>query len=273
MQIATAERLGCHHLTSGRLHQRRAAKEDGALVAHDDALIGHRGDVGTASGARAHHHGNLRDARRRHIGLIVENPPKMVAIREHLVLVRQIRPAGIDQINAGQIVLLRNLLRAHMLLHRQRKIRAAFDGGVVADDDAFAPRHPANPGDHARRRNILAIHAIGGEGGEFQEGRAGVEQIGDAVTRQQLAARGVAIARDLVAAKGDALRLGAQIGDDLLHHLGIGRSRRVARVVMRDQTHHAVSLNSSRPISMRRISLVPAPISYSLASRSRRPVA
>ena len=32
-----------------------------------------------------------------------------------------------------------------------------------------------------------------------------------------------------------------------------------------------VSLNSSRPISMRRISEVPAPISYSLASRSRRP--
>ena len=34
----------------------------------------------------------------------------------------------------------------------------------------------------------------------------------------------------------------------------------------------AVSPNSSRPISMRRISLVPAPISYSLASRSKRPV-
>ena len=33
-----------------------------------------------------------------------------------------------------------------------------------------------------------------------------------------------------------------------------------------------VSLNSSRPISIRRISLVPAPISYSLASRSSRPV-
>jgi hypothetical protein len=35
---------------------------------------------------------------------------------------------------------------------------------------------------------------------------------------------------------------------------------------------HAVLSNSSRPISMRRISLVPAPISYSLASRSKRPV-
>ena len=34
---------------------------------------------------------------------------------------------------------------------------------------------------------------------------------------------------------------------------------------------HAVIRNSSRPISMRRISCVPAPISYSLASRSSRP--
>ncbi|MNS76169.1 hypothetical protein D3C72_1097080 [compost metagenome] len=34
---------------------------------------------------------------------------------------------------------------------------------------------------------------------------------------------------------------------------------------------YLVSANSSRPISMRRISLVPAPISYSLASRHRRP--
>jgi diaminopimelate epimerase len=34
---------------------------------------------------------------------------------------------------------------------------------------------------------------------------------------------------------------------------------------------HIVSENNSRPISMRRISLVPAPISYSLASRHSRP--
>ena len=34
---------------------------------------------------------------------------------------------------------------------------------------------------------------------------------------------------------------------------------------------HIVSANSSRPISMRRISDVPAPISYNLASRHRRP--
>lgn len=34
----------------------------------------------------------------------------------------------------------------------------------------------------------------------------------------------------------------------------------------------AAALTSSRPISIRRISLVPAPISYSFASRSNRPV-
>lgn len=35
---------------------------------------------------------------------------------------------------------------------------------------------------------------------------------------------------------------------------------------------HPVAPNNSRPISIRRISCVPAPISYSLASRSSRPV-
>ena len=34
----------------------------------------------------------------------------------------------------------------------------------------------------------------------------------------------------------------------------------------------AVSANNSRPISIRRISLVPAPISYNFASRNNRPV-
>ncbi len=38
-----------------------------------------------------------------------------------------------------------------------------------------------------------------------------------------------------------------------------------------EQEIHAVMRNSSRPMSMRRISCVPAPISYSLASRSSRP--
>ena len=42
--------------------------------------------------------------------------------------------------------------------------------------------------------------------------------------------------------------------------------------IQRRRHGHFVSLNSSRPISIRRISDVPAPISYSFASRHSRPV-
>ncbi len=39
----------------------------------------------------------------------------MVAIRENLILIGQVRAAGIDQINAGQAIFACNLLRAQML--------------------------------------------------------------------------------------------------------------------------------------------------------------
>ena len=48
-------------------------------------------------------------------------------------------------------------------------------------------------------------------------------------------------------------------------------SRLRERAGVRAAPRYIVSENSSRPISMRRISLVPAPISYSLASRQSRP--
>src|SRR4051812_18525209 len=50
--------------------------------------------------------------------------------------------------------------------------------------------------------------------------------------------------------------------------LGLIGMAGLAIAIEDERGHHALSWNSSRPISMRRISLVPAPISYSLASRS-----
>jgi hypothetical protein len=38
----------------------------------------------------------------------------VIAIGKHIILIRQIRAAAIDQINAGQIILLSNLLCAQM---------------------------------------------------------------------------------------------------------------------------------------------------------------
>ena len=195
VQIAAAEILGAHHLAGRGLHQRRAAEKDGALVLDDDGLVRHRRHVGAAGGARAHHHGDLRDAQRRQRRLIVEDAAEMLAVGKHFGLVRQVGAAGIDQIDARQPVLARDLLRAQMLLHRHREIGAALDGGVVAHHHAFAALDAADAGDQAGAVNGVVIHAVGGERRQFEERRAGIDQVHHAVARQQLAARDVTLAR------------------------------------------------------------------------------
>ena len=146
VEVAAAEILGRHDLAGGRLHQRRAAEEDRALVADDHRLVAHRRHVRAARGARAEHGGDLGDAARRELGLVVEDPPEVVAVGEHLVLGRQERPAGVDEVDARQPVLERDLLGPQVLLDRHRVVRAALDGGVVGDD------HAAPPGDTDRCR-------------------------------------------------------------------------------------------------------------------------
>ena len=118
----------------------------------------HRRHIGAARRARAHHDGDLRNAERRQLRLVVEDAAEMLAVGKDLVLVRQVGAAGIDQVDAGQPVLARDLLRAQMLLHRHRVIGAALDGRVVADDDAFAARDAADAGDDAGGRHVAVIH-------------------------------------------------------------------------------------------------------------------
>ncbi|MGY4479060.1 hypothetical protein ACVILL_006474 [Bradyrhizobium sp. USDA 3364] len=216
--------------------------------------------------------------------------PKCRLVGKDLVLQRQEGAAGIHHVDARQIVLPRDVLGAQMLLHRHRVVGAALDGGVVGDDDAFAARDAADAGDDARRMHVAAIEAIGGERRQFQERGAGIDQEIDAVARQHLAARGVALARGLAAAAGHLAEFVAKLRDQAAHHLGVagefgrcGIDRRMKRHLgcnvslewptgfaeceaiaqWRDgrREAQAVFANSSRPISMRRISLVPAPIS------------
>ena len=47
-----------------------------------------------------------------------------------------------------------DLLGPQVLLHRDRVVGAAFDGGVVGDDHALAPGDPADAGDDAGRRHL-----------------------------------------------------------------------------------------------------------------------
>ena len=110
MDIGATELLGAHFFPGRRLHQRRAGQKYGAFAAHDDALVGHGRHVGAASGARAHDHGDLGDAARQHVRLVVEDPPEVLAIRKHLVLVGQIGATGIHKVDTGQAVRLGDLL-------------------------------------------------------------------------------------------------------------------------------------------------------------------
>ena len=82
VHVGAAEIFGAHLLAGRRLHQRRPAEEDGALIAHDDALVRHRRHIGAAGGAGAHHDRDLRDAQRRHARLVVEDAAEMALVRE-----------------------------------------------------------------------------------------------------------------------------------------------------------------------------------------------
>src|SRR3546814_9554758 len=105
-----------------------------------------------------HHARDLRDALGAHIRLIEEDAPEMVAVGKDLVLMRQVRAARIDEIDAGQAVRLGDLLRAEMLLDGHRIIGAAFYRRVVAHDHRLPPRYAPDARDHPRARNLAAIH-------------------------------------------------------------------------------------------------------------------
>ena len=201
MGIGPAQLLGADHLAGGGLHQRRAAQEDGPLPAHDDALVGHGRHIGPAGGAGAHDAGDLGDAVSAHPRLVVEDAAEMVAVGEDLGLVRQVGPARIDQIDARQPVLRRDLLGAQVLLHGQREIGAALHRGVVGDDHHLAAGDAADAGDDAGARRLAVIEAARGQRADLEKGRAGVQQPLDPLARQKLAARCVARPRRLRPAK------------------------------------------------------------------------
>ena len=230
MHVGAAEILGRDHLAGRGLHQRRAAEEDRALPLHDDGLVAHRRHIGAAGGAGAHHHGDLRNAERGQGRLVVEDAAEVLAVGKHLGLVRQVGAAGIDQIDAGQPVLARDLLGAQMLLHRHRIVGAALDGGIVAHDHAFAALDAADAGDQAGAVNGVVVHAVGGERRQLQKRAAGIEQAHDAIAGQKLSARQMTLAGARRAACAGFGAAGLQLVGERAHARGVGGKLRRAGV-------------------------------------------
>ena len=79
---------------------------------------------------------------------------------EHLVLAGQERPAGVDEVDARQVVLQRDLLGAQVLGNGDRMVGAALDGGIVRDDDALPAGDAADSGDDACAGCLVVVHAV-----------------------------------------------------------------------------------------------------------------
>jgi hypothetical protein len=137
------------------------------LVFHNDGFVAHGRHIRTACRAATHHHRDLRQPLGAHIGLVKEDAAKVVAVGEHLVLVGQVSTARVHQVNARQVVLLRNFLRTQMLLHREGVIRAAFHGGVVAHNHAVHTADAADAHDQASARCVVVVHVERSEWGHF----------------------------------------------------------------------------------------------------------
>ena len=245
VDVGAAQLFGGDDLAGGGLHERRSAEEDRALVPDDDRLVGHRRHVGAPGGARSHDDGDLRNAERRHRRLVVEDAAEVIAVGEHVDLVRQVGAARVDEIDARQAVLARDLLRPHVLLHGERIVGAALDRRVVADDDALATGDAPDAGDDARRRDVVAVHAVRRELRELEERRSRIDQRADALARQELAARDVLGAGARAAAFLDLGDLRAQVGDERRHRVAVVREHRVARVELRFDDGHGLRRQGS----------------------------
>mmetsp|Transcript_45653 Transcript_45653/g.122749 ORF Transcript_45653/g.122749 Transcript_45653/m.122749 type:complete len:344 (-) Transcript_45653:720-1751(-) len=167
-------RLGCVHVSTAKLlsrdilarcslHERRTAKEDGAVALDNDILVGHCRHVRTTCRARAQDAGDLREARGRHVRLVVEDAAKVHAIREHLVLQGQERTARVHEVDARKSILDRDLLRPQVLLHRHRIVGAALDGRIVCHKEHLAPVDKADACHDAGRMGLPVVHVEGGQ--------------------------------------------------------------------------------------------------------------
>ena len=160
VHVRAAELLGRHFFTGRGFHERRSAEENRAGAFDDHRFIRHRRHVRAARGRRSHHRRDLGDLVRRHDRLVVENAAEVLAIGKDVRLQRQKGAAGVDEIDARQIVPKRDFLRAKMFFHRHRKVRSAFDGGVVGDDEALALLHASDAGHDSGGRRFAVVHLI-----------------------------------------------------------------------------------------------------------------
>lgn len=145
--------------------------------------------------------------------------------------------------------------------HRERVVGAPLDGGIVHHQQAEPARNLAEPRDDASSGHRLVIDLPCSQRGEFEKRGARVQQLIDALAGQQFATGLMAGVVGRAPALGYLGEPGIEILDQRLHRRFVGGKFRAGRVETGVYLAHAFSPISSRPMSQRRISEVPAPIS------------
>lgn len=191
-----------------------ASEVDGAIGLDDDRLVRHGRHIRTACSAHPKHTGDLGNLLRGHYSLVPELPP---SIREHLradatvLACIELRTAPVDEVDAGEMVHLGNLLRPDVLVECLREENPSLDCGVIAQEDTFPPVHQPDTGDHAGAMDLPVIAAICGKRSQFHESSARVDDLLDSLPGQELAPRAMKLLVLSAAALASVLDVGFEL--------------------------------------------------------------
>lgn len=191
------------------------------MVLDDDGLVAHSGNIRSSGGAGAHNNGNLRNTQGTHASLVKEDAAKVFLVWKDVCLVREIRAARIDEVEAGEFVLLSNCLCAEMLLDRDWVIGTSFDSAIISHNHTGDPFDCSDPCDDTPCGDVVGVDFVACEGREFQERGAWVDEGGDSIAGKHLSSGEVFVLCFLRATLGDsAVEIGHSI-EELLHLLGV----------------------------------------------------
>ena len=146
MHFGSAQRLFVDHLTGSHLHQRRSAQEHLRLILDHYHVVGHARQIRAAGRRVAEHNRDARDAHLRAASDLAKTSP---ARNEYLCLDWKIGARGFYEADAWQVVLRADVGEPAVLELADLAHRAAFDGCLVSDDQAFAARDQTDAAYHA----------------------------------------------------------------------------------------------------------------------------
>ena len=154
--------------------------------------------------------------------MIEKYSPEVIFVWKYFVLVGQIGTAGIDQVDAGEVVLTGNVLGAQVFFDADRVIGAALHRRVVGNNDALDSINASDAGDDACPGHIVfAIHVVGGKLGKLKKGRTWIDQQIDTLSGQQFASSLMTCLIALATALFDLFDQGFQIIHQRLHLSGV----------------------------------------------------